>query len=306
MPNEKEKTKKEIKTSSEKSAVASMDGGRSKLSLGIALLLAAVFAGSLVLSFAKEDIRTENIIMLLGVFICSAFAMFGLRTLAIVLTGLQVVSFAAYKVYGLLVMKKSIAPISYSWILIPALAMVGTAIFAAGMSKMKIDNEVLKRQVDELVMIDSLTGLYNLRSLYMDIQTQVSYAERNNNAISLMIIKLRYPVEMKKVLSTNQYDSVIKALATLLCDTVRLEDKVYSIASDGVFAIVLTCDKAGTKIVEKRMRDKLDKPEWLSGISDKPIRAEIKLGALEYKKERYHRDAQGFIDSVMEEVDYDI
>lgn len=306
MAKDKNDNKNEKNINAETSSTAAMDGGRTKLGVGIVLLLVAVFGGALVLNFADDYYFTENLLMLVCMFVCASLAVFGLRTLAIVVTGLQIVSYYAYKVYGLFVNGESIDVILYSWILIPTLAMVGMAIFASGLSKMKIDNDVLKRQVDDLVMIDSLTGLYNLRSLFMDIQTQVSYAERNGNAISLMVIKLRYPAEMKKVLKADQYNSVIKALSTLLCDTVRLEDKVYAIAPDGVFGIVLTCDKSGTKIVEKRMRGKLEAGEWLAGISDRPIRGEVKIGALEYKKDKYHRDANGFLDSVMEEVEYDI
>lgn len=306
MATEKETNKKENKGTLETSASAGMNSGKQKLSIGICILLCAVFAGAFVMSLAKAELRTENILMLLGMFICAGVSIFGLKTLAIVLTGLQIVSFVAYKLYGLLVMSLPMDINSYAWILIPAISMVGMSIFASGMSKLAIENNVLRRQVDELVMIDPLTGLNNLRSIYMDIQAQISYAERNGKSISLMIIKLRYAAEMKKVLSKNQFNSVVKALATVISDTVRLEDKVYSIAPDGVFAIVLTCDKGGTKVVEKRMRSKLETPDWIAGISEKPIRAEVKMGALEYQKEKFHRDANGYIDSVMEEVEYDI
>ena len=284
----------------------SMSGGRTKQSIGIMMLLVAVFMGAIVMSLGKDEMLTENFIMLIVMFICATLAVFGIRTLAIVVTGLQVVSYFAFKVYSVLVLGNEFNPLSLSWIVIPALAMVGMTIFAGGFEKMKVDNEVLQRQVDELVMIDSLTGLYNLRSLFMDIQTQISYAERNGSAISLMIIKLRYPDEMKAVLKKDQFNQVIKNLGTLLVDTVRLEDKVYSIGPNGKFGIVLTCDKSGTKIVEGRMRGKLDNPEWFSQVADKPIRAEVKIGYMQYDKEKFHRDVNSFMESVEEEVEYDI
>ena len=100
-------------------------------------------------------------------------------------------------------------------------------------------NALLKKQIAELVMIDPVTGLYNMRSMFMDIQTQISYSERNNSPISLMIIRLRYPAEMRKVLKPSQYEKVVKQLSLLLVDTVRLEDRVYSLDENGGFGIIL-------------------------------------------------------------------
>ena len=287
-------------------STAGMDGGRKSMSLGVIIMLLGVLISVVISYMAEDDAFSENLIMTVAMFVCLGLAAFGLKTLAIVLTSLQVAGYLAFKIYGLMVNGEILKLYSYLWIVAPVVGMVGIILFASGLEKLKVNNQVLMRQIDELSIIDPLTGLYNLRGLYMDAQTQISYAERKGNAISVMMIKLRYPEEMKTVLKQEQYNLVIKRLATLLCDTVRLEDKVYSVGPDGKFAIILTCDKAGTKIVEKRMRGKIDSPEWLKDISNKPIRGEVKLGYLEYSSEKFHRDISSFIASVEEEVEYDI
>ena len=154
-------------------------------------------------------------------------------------------------------------------------------------------------------MIDPLTGFYNLRSMYMDIQTQISYSERNNTSISLMIIRPRYRKELKDVLKKSQYESVIVKLSKLVYDTVRLEDKVYALDNEGTVGVLLTCDRAGGKLVEKRIRKKIEETKEFENIAEKPIRMEIQLGYLEYKKE-YNRDAIMFKSLVEEEVAYDL
>jgi GGDEF domain-containing protein len=122
-----------------------------------------------------------------------------------------------------------------------------------------------------------------------------------------MIIRLRYPAEMRKVLKAAQYEKVIKQLSILLVDTVRLEDRVYSIDENGGFAVILTCDKEGTKIVENRLRNKMDDPKWFEGIAEKQqIRTEVKIGYLQYDKSKYNRNANMFKDDVEEEVNYDM
>lgn len=288
------------------SAASGMDGGRMRMSIGIVIMLVGVFAAAILTYASGDDAFLGNIIMLLSMFVCLSIAAFGLRTLSIVLTGLQIASFFAVKIYSMIVNGNSIPFLDYLWIAIPAIAMLGMTLFSSGFELLKINNNVMMQQINELAIIDSLTGLYNLRGLYMDAQTQISYAERNGNKITLMLVKLRYPQEMRAVLKKDQFSMVIKRLATLLTDTVRLEDKVYSISPDGEFAILLTCDNAGAKIVEKRMRAKMDNPEWLSGVAQRPIRGEVKMGYLEYNKDRFNRDINGFLENVAEEVEYDI
>ncbi|MBR1909710.1 MAG: hypothetical protein IJ821_03895, partial [Lachnospiraceae bacterium] len=72
------------------------------------------------------------------------------------------------------------------------------------------------------------------------------------------------------------------------------------------FGIILTCDKDGTRIVEKRLRDKLSDSKWFEGISDNQIRTEVRIGYLQYDKTKYNRDANSFKSDVEDEVEYDI
>lgn len=273
---------------------------------GMCILLGALLVSAIVLANSGKEFYIENLIMLLGIFISVLFASFRLVSVAIVLTGIQTVSFIAYKVYMFLVADGQIALLSYLWIVLPAIAALGIVLFINGLKRLQLENDVLQRQVEELVMIDPLTGFYNLRSMFMDIQTQISYAERNNNVISLMILKPRYQKELKSVLKKLQYEEVLTRLAKYVYDTVRLEDRVYSIDGEGSLGVILTCDKKGTQVVEARLRNKISEPLAFAGIATSPIRVEVKIGCLEYKKEEYQRDAKLFKKKVEEEVEYDI
>lgn len=273
--------------------------------IGICVLLLALLATTFVFA-ACSDTYIESLVMVLGIFISVMFACFKLTGVAIVIAGLLTVAMAAYKIYLIVITGTPVAPISFLWLIIPAAAVFGSIFFVNGLKKIQIENQVLKDQVEELVMIDPLTGFYNLRSMFMDIQTQISYAERNGKAISLMIIKLRYIKELKSVLKKSQFEDVMIRLSKVAFDTVRLEDRVYSIDSDGTLGIILTCDRTGSKSVEARLRKKLDNPEVFEGVAASPIRVEVKIGCLQYKKDEFQRDAMLFKERVEEEVEYDI
>ena len=274
--------------------------------LGIGLLLLSFILAVVITGITGSDTIMENIIMTVLLAVAAVITIAGYLTIGIIVAAAATVVYAGLKVYSLVALQKPLLPISLLWVVLPAMAVVGISLYVKRYSPLTLENALLKKQIAELVMIDPVTGLYNLRSLFMDIQTQISYAERNDSPISLMIVRLRYPAEMRKVLKMPQYEKVIKQLSLLLVDTVRLEDRVYSIDENGGFAVILTCDRDGTKIVENRLRGKLDDPKWFEGISDKQIRTEVKIGYLQYDKTKYNRNANLFKDDVEEEVNYDM
>lgn len=296
-----------------KPAVVNTDNSRSTATskpgqyIGISLVVIAFMFIALIVNYSGKEYFTENIIMVVAMGISVVLTTLSYTTVAIVVGAASIVSFAGYKIYTAILMHNNFAMISFLWIVVPIMAVVGMYLYVNGNDGLALENALLKKQIAELVMTDPLTGLYNLRSMFMDIQTQISYSERNETAISLMIIRLRYPNEMKKVLKTSEYEKVVKQLSLLLVDTVRLEDKVYSIDDNGGFGIILTCDRSGTKIVENRLREKLKDPKWFENVSAKnQIRTEVKIGYLQYDKNKYMRDANAFKEDVEAEVDYDV
>lgn len=279
--------------------------GKTLEDIGISVLLIALFSATIVDSLGGEFLFTENLVMTIVTFVAVLLAAIRVTNIPAIIAGIATVSYIAYKLYQMFAQGGIIEGLSYLWIAIPGLAVLGMALFSKGIQRLQRDNNVLSKQVEDLIMIDPLTGFYNLRSMYMDIQTQISYAERNNTYISLMIIRPRYRKELKDVLKKEQYEKVIVTFSKIVYETVRLEDRVYSLDSDGTVGVLLTCDRQGAKLVEKRIRAKIDNTNAFDNIAQKPIRMEIQLGFLEYKKE-YNRDAIKFKSLVEEEVAYDI
>lgn len=280
--------------------------GKLLYDFGISMILVSMILSGIIIAFTDRELIAENIIMLVCTAVFIIIASLQLTTLAIVLASLETVAYIGYKVYGIIANGDEFKFFGVLWVLIPALGVCGALMCANAQQKILLDNELLSRQVDELVMINPLTGLYNLRSMFMDMQTQVSFAERNNKPISLMVIKLRYNEELKRILRKNQYEQVIVKMSKYVSDTVRLEDRVYCIDDEGSLAIILTTDSIGCKSVIGRLHRKIDNPEAFADVASKPIRAEIKIGYLEYKKDEFKRDARLFLQRVEEETDYDI
>ena len=279
--------------------------GKTLEDVGISVLLIALFAATIVCSLSDRSVFNENLVMTIVTFVAVLLAAIRVTSIPVIVASLETVCYIAYKLYQVFALDFTVTGLSYFWIAIPGLAVLGMSLFIKGVQRLQRDNNVLSQQVEDLIMIDPLTGFYNLRSMYMDIQTQISYSERNNTAISLMIIRPRYRKELKDVLKKAQYENVIVKLSKIVYDTVRLEDKVYSLDGDGTVGVLLTCDRSGAKLVEKGIRKKIEDTDVFNNIAEKPIRMEVQLGYLEYKKE-YNRDAIHFKSLVEEEVAYDL
>lgn len=274
--------------------------------LGLVLLLACLFTGALTVSYTPKPLLFEAVLMLLFIFLAILLTGFKLFGLSIVLSGLEVLIYTAYRLYLFLAYETEIPLISFVWIFLPILSVAAMYLFVSGNRKLELENDILREQVEELVMVNPLTKLYNLRSLYHDLYIQVSYAERNKLPLSLMVIVLKYETELKSILSRQNYERVIQRLAQIVSDTVRVEDKTYSTDHKGSLAIIMTCDKEGSEIAMGRLRSRISERDAFSDIADHAIKIEVKMASMEYSKEEFGDDMMQFKQRVENELQYDV
>lgn len=274
--------------------------------LGLVLLLACLFTGAMTVSYTPKPLLFEAVLMLLFIFLAILLTGFKLFGLSIVLSGLEVLIYTAYRLYLFLAYETEIPLISFVLIFLPILSVAAMYLFVSGNRKLELENDILREQVEELVMVNPLTKLYNLRSLYHDLYIQVSYAERNKLPLSLMVIVLKYESELKSILSRQNYERVIQRLAQIVSDTVRVEDKTYSTDHKGSLAIIMTCDKEGSEIAMGRLRSRISERDAFSDIADHAIKIEVKMASMEYSKEEFGDDMMQFKQRVENELQYDV
>ena len=274
--------------------------------IGLVILLVCLFAGSMTVSYMDKSMMFEAVLMLLGTFLVILLAGFKLSGLSITMAGIQVTLYTAYRLYLFLSYNTEISVYCFVWILLPIISSASMFMFVYGNHRLEIENDMLKKQVEELVVVNPLTKLYNLRSLYNDLNVQVSYSERNKVPLSLMIIVLKYEAELRSILSRHNYELIIQRLAQLVVDTVRVEDKTYSIDNKGSLAVILTCDKVGSEIAMRRIKSRLSQRDAFAGISDAAIKIEVRIASLEYNKDTFNDNMILFKQKVENELQYDV
>lgn len=274
--------------------------------IGLIILLVCLFAGSMIISYMDKSMMFEAVLMLLGTFFVILLAGFKLFGLSITMAGIQVTLYTAYRLYLFLSYNTEISVYCFVWVLLPIISAASMYMFVYGNHRLEIENDMLKKQVEELVVVNPLTKLYNLRSLYNDLNVQVSYSERNKVPLSLMIIVLKYESELKSILSRHNYELIIQRLAQLVVDTVRVEDKTYSIDNKGSLAVILTCDKVGSEIAIRRIKSQVSQRDAFAGIADAAIKIEVRIASLEYNKEIFDNNMILFKQKVENELQYDV
>lgn len=274
--------------------------------LGMFVFLISIFASSLLVSNSSAELKMENVIMFLILILAVILVSFQITTLATVCAGLQVLMYSAYKLYLNYSKGISIQFISYAWLFLPLIAVGSMLVFLQGRLRTELENDVLKQQVEDLVMIEPLTGLYNFRSMCNDLERQIAYSYRNSLDLTLMIVKLRYEAELKKILSNRNYDTLIQRLASKLEDCIRLEDKIYAIDDKGSIALILTCDAEGAAIVRKRINSSLNAKDAFAKITDAPIKVETRCAYVQYNKKEGRISAMELVQRVESELQYDV
>lgn len=272
--------------------------------LGLVLLLLCAGAMAITVGNAGNELLLEFVIMMLASFFAILLAGFKLSSLSIVVAGLSIVVYTAYKLYFYYAYTEEIPYICFVWLVFPALSVFAMLLFIYGNRQTELENDVLKEQVEELVMINSLTGLYNLRSLYNDLQKQTAYAERNHMNICLMIVKLRYEQELRGVLSRTRYEALLQKMAEMVVDAVRVEDRTYSLDNHGTIGIILTCDEPGSEFARRRIKSRMEEKDAF-GMKDTSIKVDVQIACLQYDKEKYDNMIT-FKQKVESELQYDV
>lgn len=254
--------------------------------LGLFLFLTGIFCSAAVLAFSSSEQRFENIVMLFILFGEIILAAYKFRYLAIIIGGCHTCFYAIFKIYQGLFLDISISLFSYTWLVLPMFCILSMVWFMKGTYETEIMMEMLEKQIEEQIVTDQVTGLYNLKSMYIDLERQLAYSRRNNLPISLMIVDLRYEQELRSIMSTSQFERFRQIYTQILEDALRLEDKIYAIDEKGTVGIICFCNREGAEIIKRRIVANLSSTDQFRVILDRSIRVDIRVGIYEYDKDK--------------------
>ncbi|MDR0898559.1 MAG: GGDEF domain-containing protein [Oscillospiraceae bacterium] len=273
--------------------------------LGIFLFLVCILGIILMVTTAPADVHVPYLLMTCVAFFCSVLAFYGRQSASLILSGTQVIVWATFKLYALYATGAFIAVLDYLWLAVPLLLSASVCLFQYGSAQLERENMLLRTQVEELVLVDALTGLWNLRALYRDLPPQAQFCRRIKAPLALMIVQLRYEQELRALLNRHRFDELRQRMASIISGTLRIGDRVYAIDENGSFGILLSTDLPGGDVVKKRIRSLLESVEAFQGITDANIIVSVRIAFRVCEGEMGSRPVD-FKASVEQELQYDV
>ena len=270
----------------------------------IILLLIWAFMQALLMIWAPADTQTTYLLLLFLMDIAVLCGFMDRVNTGTALAATITCGWVAYKLYSFYAVGETVYLTDYFVTVLPLLGSGAAALFSRSMRHVNAENKLLRRQVDEQVLVDDVTELYNLRAMYRDAQMMTGYCVRNHLPISLMIIQMRYESELRGMLSHSRYIQLRKRLAELVMDSVRVEDKVYCIDEHGTMAILLTSNEANSAYVRSRIIA-VTKEDAFDGILERGTHMDLRFACKEYD-EHFGKDMMAFKKAVESELAYDV
>lgn len=273
--------------------------------LSMLLLLLWAFAQAVLLAMSAK----ENVTAYLVLFFCADAAVLvsylGRRNSGLALGGMVTCVWVAWKLYAFYMRGDSFYVMDYVLIPIPLIGVLAASLYEASVRSINAENALLRRQVEEQVLIDETTGLYNLRALYRDLQIMVHYCYRNDLPLTLFITQMRYEGELRRMLPAARYSELLRRLAEVVQNNVRAEDRVYCIDDRGTIAVLLTTTEEGSNVAKARIYSMLEKTD-MTGVLERGTRLEMRSAAKQYDKNVYGTDMLRFKKAVEGELMYDV
>ena len=273
--------------------------------LGILLFMISVAAAALITALGGRDTLYQNVAMMLAVLLSSVLLAMRAKVAGAVTAGLTILVFAAYKLYMRFSYAAAIEWTAFLWPFIVLGALGGMTLFISLFSVIEGVNGVLNKRLDELTVMDPLTGLENMRSMVMSLKRYMALSRRNGTEMGLMMVRLRYADEIKKVLTRAQFGDLRHNMAIAVQDTLRLEDRVFSIDENGSLGIIYFSKEAGVTVVKSRVLSAVTNKDMLPDLNEQALTVELSAVYKQYDAS-YGDDVMRYISDLEKEFAYEV
>jgi diguanylate cyclase (GGDEF)-like protein len=136
------------------------------------------------------------------------------------------------------------------------LSMVGTSLSLA------LHNAAIHQQIQELASRDALTGLLNRRALEEVLSREFKASTRYRATACLILVDVDYFKSVNDLLGHAAGDDVLKAVATVIHQTVRDTDSVGRYGGEEFGIVLPHTDLDRAAVLAERLRDQIERYEF--------------------------------------------
>jgi diguanylate cyclase (GGDEF)-like protein len=140
----------------------------------------------------------------------------------------------------------------------------------------------MMEKLQKLAVTDGLTRLYNSRSFYSQLETEVDRFNRYKHPLALLLLDLDHFKDYNDSYGHLEGDKILVRFSQIIKSCLRANDTAYRYGGEE-FTVILPetgAEEAGT--VAQRIRAALE-AERFSPVNDKKVKITISIGVTEYQ-----------------------
>ena len=140
----------------------------------------------------------------------------------------------------------------------------------------------MMQKLQKLAVTDGLTKLYNSRSFYSQLETEVDRFNRYKHPLSLLLLDLDHFKEYNDNYGHLEGDKVLVRFSQIIKSCLRTNDSAYRYGGEEFTVILPVTSGAEAKTVAQRIRSALE-AEQFSPENEEDVRITISIGVTEYQ-----------------------
>ena len=271
--------------------------------LGLLLFLLAVLAAALITGLSDKTLLYQHVVLMMAIMLSAMITGLRTRVGGIIISGITILLFAIYKLFNRFAYYVQIEWTAYLWPLIILAALTGMMTFISYFSQITGVNSLLNIRLDQLTVMDPLTGLENNRAMVSSLARYMALSERKGTEMGLMLLRLRYAEELKKILTKNQFNELRHNLAATVQDVIRMEDRVFSIDDDGSLGIIYF--STGASFLKGRILTAVNNKNMMPDLNEQLLTVDLSIVYKQYDPD-LKKDAVRFVSDVEKEFAYEV
>lgn len=141
-------------------------------------------------------------------------------------------------------------------------------------------NAILYQKAILAAQIDSLTGLNNRSCLDRALERELELAHRHDHDLSLLVVDVDHFKNINDSHGHSAGDTVLKALATCMQDTMRASDMLFRYGGEEFALILSGTDLDGARLMGERLRTAVSSYPFMYNNKDIPVTVSIGVATL--------------------------
>lgn len=167
----------------------------------------------------------------------------------------------------------------------------------ANSAAIALDNALLHMKMQELTIIDELTGLYNYRYFRLKLLDEIRRSDRYHQQLTILMIDVDFFKNINDTQGHQTGNIILQEIVSIIKHAVRDVDIVARYGGEEFVVILPQTDLKNALAIAERMRFQIDRAFFTNSQGQRDVKVTVSIGAAAYP------DGLVTIEQLLEKVD---